>query len=91
MTRKLKDGSVFFPDQRMSRMEALRSYTIECAKAAFEEDLKGSLRPGKLADIVVLERDPYTSDPYTIHAIKVDHTFSDGRLVYSRMEHAFRE
>jgi imidazolonepropionase-like amidohydrolase len=42
------------------------------------------LEVGKLADIVVLERDPYTSDPYMIHAIKVDHTFSDGRLVFSR-------
>ena len=48
------------------------------------EDQIGTLEVGKLADIVVLERDPYTSDPYTIHTIKVDHTFSDGRLVFSR-------
>jgi len=38
----------------------------------------------KLADIVVLDRDPYVSDPYSIHTIKVDYTFSDGRLVYRR-------
>ena len=43
-----------------------------------------TLEVGKIADIVVLERDPYTSDPHSIHTIKVDYTFSDGRLVFSR-------
>ncbi len=50
VSRKLKDGSVFYPDQRMSRMEALRSYTINAAFADFDEDIKGSLAVGKLAD-----------------------------------------
>ena len=40
---KLKDGSVFYPEQRMNRMEALRSYTINTARSAFEEETKGSL------------------------------------------------
>ncbi len=53
VSRKLKDGSVFFPDQRMSRMEALRSYTLNNAYAAFEENIKGSLKVGKLADVTV--------------------------------------
>src|SRR5271170_1538214 len=57
VSRKLKDGSVFFPDQRMSRMEALRSYTINNAYAAFEEGSKGSLKVGKLADVTVLSGD----------------------------------
>ncbi len=60
VSRRMKDGNVFFPDQRMTREEALRSYTINNAYAAFEEDIKGSLTPGKLADIVVLSRDIMT-------------------------------
>src|SRR5581483_8699737 len=48
VSRKLKDGSVFYPDQRMSRMEALRSYTINAAFADFDEDTRGSLAIGKL-------------------------------------------
>src|SRR6266481_4074904 len=57
VSRKLKDGSVFYPAQRMSREEALRSYTWNNAYAAFEEKTKGSLEAGKLADITVLSRD----------------------------------
>ena len=57
VSRKLKDGKVFFPDQRMSRMEALKSYTINGAYAAFEEANRGSLKPGKYADITVLSKD----------------------------------
>ena len=60
VSRVLKDGSVFFPDQRMSRMEALESYTINGAYASFEEDIKGTLTPGKLADITVLSKDILT-------------------------------
>ncbi len=57
VSRTLKDGTVFFPDQRMSRMEALKSYTINGAYAAFEEGNRGSLAPGKYADITVLSKD----------------------------------
>src|SRR5262249_27566121 len=57
VTRKLADGTVFYGDQKMSRMEALRSYTINNAYAAFEENLKGSLTVGKLADVTVLTKD----------------------------------
>src|SRR5262249_54092772 len=60
VSRKLKDGRVFYPDQRMSREEALRSYTLSNAYSAFEEQLKGSLEVGKLADITVLSRDIMT-------------------------------
>src|SRR6266850_141153 len=57
VSRKTKDGSVFYPEQRMSRMEALRSYTINAAFAAFDDGIKGSLRAGKLADITVFSKD----------------------------------
>ena len=57
VTRRLKDGSTFYPDQRLTRIEALRTYTLNAAYAAFEEDIKGSLEVGKLADVTVLSRD----------------------------------
>jgi predicted amidohydrolase YtcJ len=56
ITRELPDGSLFFPEQRMTREQALRAYTINNAYAAFEDDLKGSLTVGKLADITAFER-----------------------------------
>ncbi len=57
VTRKrIDNGFVFFPEQSMTRMEALKSYTIDAAYAAFEEDQKGSLKPGKLADITILSK-----------------------------------
>jgi len=67
VSRKLKDGSVFYPAQRMSREEALRSYTWNNAYAAFEEKVKGSLEAGKLADITVLSRDIMTIRKTTFH------------------------
>jgi len=57
VTRKMKDGHAFFPEQRLSREEALRTYTLGGATAAFQEDLLGSLKAGKLADITVLSKD----------------------------------
>src|SRR5256885_9537975 len=59
-TTLFRSGSIFYPDQRMSRMEALRSYTINAAYAGFDETIKGSLKAGKLADITVLSRDIMT-------------------------------
>ena len=57
VSRKSNDGAVFVPEQRVSRDEALRAYTLNNAYAAFEEKEKGSLSPGKLADVVLLELD----------------------------------
>ena len=63
--------------------QAIRAHTSDAAWQLRLEDQIGTLEIGKLADLVVLDRDPYTSDPYQIHTIQVEHTFSDGRLVYS--------
>jgi predicted amidohydrolase YtcJ len=82
VSRKLKDGSVFFPDQRMSRMEALRSYTANNAYSAFEEDSKGSLKVGKLADITVLSKDILTIPEDQIATAKVDYTIVGGKVMY---------
>ena len=82
VSRKLADGSVFFEDQRMSRVEALRSYTLNAAYAAFEEDIKGSLGPGKLADITVLSQDILSIDEELIPATKVLYTIVGGLVMY---------
>jgi predicted amidohydrolase YtcJ len=84
VSRKLKDGSVFFPDQRMSRLEALRSYTMNNAYAAFEEEIKGSLKPGKLADITVLSKDILAIPEDEIPSVKVDFTIVGGKVHYQR-------
>jgi predicted amidohydrolase YtcJ len=84
VSRKLKDGSVFYPGQRMSREEALRSYTWNNAYAAFEEKLKGSLEPGKLADITVLSRDILTVPEDEIVATDVVYTIVGGKVAYER-------
>jgi hypothetical protein len=82
VTRKLKDGSYFYPRQKLTRMEALRSYTLNAAYAAFEENSKGSLKPGKLADITVLSKDILTVADDEILEAKVLYTITGGRIVY---------
>ena len=82
VSRRLKDGTVFFPDQRMSRMEALRSYTVNNAYAAFEEGSKGSLKVGKLADVTVLSGDILTMPESEIPSAKVDYTIVGGKVLY---------
>jgi hypothetical protein len=84
VSRRTKDGTVFFPEQRMSRLEALQSYTINGAYAAFEEDIKGSLAPGKLADITVLSKDIMTIAEEEIPSTEVVYTIVGGKVVYNR-------
>jgi predicted amidohydrolase YtcJ len=84
VSRKLKDGTVFFPDQRMSREQALRSYTANNAFAAFEEKVKGSLEPGKLADITVLSRDIMTIPEDEIMSTDVVYTIVGGKVAFDR-------
>lgn len=84
VTRKAADGSVFFPGQRMTRLEALKSYTIDAAYAAFEEGSKGTLAPGKYADMVVLSKDILTIPEDEIPAARVSYTIVGGKVRYSR-------
>jgi predicted amidohydrolase YtcJ len=74
----------WFPEERMSREEALRSWTIEGAYAAFEEDRKGSLEPGKMADFVMLSGDIMTETPGEIPITRVTMTVVGGKIVYQR-------
>jgi len=83
VTRRRADtGLEFFTEQKMTREEALRSYTIWNAWAAFEEKEKGSLTPGKLADIVVLSKDLLRCAPEEILQTKVLKTVLGGKLKY---------
>lgn len=70
------------PDQRMSRAEALHSFTLGAAYAAFEEKTKGTLEPGKLADFIVLDRDVMTVEAARIPEAKVRMTVLGGRIVH---------
>jgi len=84
VTRRLADGTEFYPEQTMTRMEALRSYTLSNAYAAFEETLKGTLSPGKLADITVLSRDILTVPEEEIPGTEVVYTLVGGEVAYAR-------
>ena len=79
----MANGERFYPEQRMSRMDALRSYTINAAYGAFEEDLKGTLTPGKLADITVLSQDIMTVPEERLPETRVEMTIVGGEVVYS--------
>jgi predicted amidohydrolase YtcJ len=84
VSRKLKDGTVFYADQRMSRAEALKSYTWNGAYAAFEENVKGSLAAGKLADITVLSKDILTIPEDEIPSAEVVYTIVGGKVLYQK-------
>jgi len=82
VTRELPDGNIFQPEQRLTREQALRSYTINNAFAAFEEDLKGSITPGKLADITVLSKDIMTVPEDEIVEAEIVYTIIGGEVLY---------
>jgi len=85
VVRKDREGNEFFPAQKMTRLEALKSYTLNNAYAAFEETLKGSLSPGKLADIAVLDRDILTVPDEELAATQVDMTIVGGVVRFERV------
>lgn len=82
VTRMLADGTTFYAEQKMTREEALRSYTINGAYASFEENIKGSLTPGKLADLVILSNNLLTCEDSEILSTQVIYTIVGGEVVY---------
>jgi predicted amidohydrolase YtcJ len=82
VTRKLKDGSSFYPAQRMTREEAIYSYTLANAKAQFEEHQKGSIQVGKFADLVLLSNDLITCADSDIPGTTVLATIVGGKVLY---------
>jgi predicted amidohydrolase YtcJ len=86
-TRRTLDGKHpggWVPEQKISIAEAVHAYTAAAAYASMEERVKGSLEPGKLADLVVLSRDIFHIEPVEIENTKVDMTIFDGRVIFER-------
>lgn len=82
VTRKGMTGTVYGPDEAITMAEAIRGYTLLGAYLNFEEDVKGSLEPGKFADMIVLSEDLLTIDPERIIDVEVEQTYVAGQLVY---------
>src|SRR5262245_9427869 len=84
VTRDTISGGVLGPDQKITRQEALKTQTINNAYTTFEETTKGSIEPGKFADLVVLEEDIMTTPEKSIESMKVLMTMVGGKTVYQR-------
>ena len=84
VSRMMINGEKFYPEHAMTREEALQTYTLNNAIAAFEEDIKGTLTPGKYADIVVLSQDLLTVEEDKIPETTVDITIVGGEIKYRR-------
>ena len=76
-------------ERRLTVMEALSLFTIDAAKIAFEEGEKGSIEPGKLADLVVLGGNPLAADPRTLRDIPVEMTIVGAKIVFDGLQPSF--
>jgi predicted amidohydrolase YtcJ len=83
VTRRSRSGDIIGPAQRVDVMTALRAMTIWPAWQHFEENEKGSIEAGKLADFVILSQDPTAIDPEHLDTLKVIETIKEGRVIYS--------
>jgi predicted amidohydrolase YtcJ len=84
VNRTSRSGAIIGPDERVTPLEAMKMITLWSAEQFGEQDSKGSLEPGKLADMVILSDNPLTIDPMKINSIVVLETFKDGKTVYKR-------
>lgn len=84
VTRKTSGGDVLYAGEGITPMEAIRAYTIDGVYAAWEEGIKGSIEPGKLADLVVIDRDPLTIPNEDLKNVETVMTIVDGKIVYRR-------
>ena len=84
VNRVSRSGKVMGPDERLTPLEALKCITIWGAYQHFEEDRKGSLAEGKLADLVILSDNPLTIDPMLLNTITVQETIKEGLTVWRR-------
>ena len=82
VTRKAESGQLLLPEERVTAGQALTMYTINGAYSSFEEDIKGSITGGKLADMVLLSDDPTSSQPEQIKDIRVEMTIIGGKVVW---------
>ena len=81
VTRRAESGQTVLAAEAVTAKQAIEMYTLNAAYATFEENIKGSLAPGKLADIVMLSADPIKSPPEQIKEIKVEMTVVGGKVM----------
>ncbi|MFP3833734.1 amidohydrolase [Chryseobacterium sp. SIMBA_028] len=84
VNRKTRSGRILGPDERITPLQALKAITINGAYQLQEENRKGSIKTGKLADLVILDQNPLTIDPEKIRDITVLETIKEGKSVYKR-------
>jgi len=84
VNRRTRSNTEIGPDQKITPYEAMKALTTYAAYQNFEEDIKGSLAVGKLADLVILSDDPLTVDPMTINQIEVLETIKAGETVFRK-------
>lgn len=84
VNRVSRSGVVIGPEERISPLDALKAVTIHSAYQHFEEKIRGSIEPGKLADLVILSDNPLTIDPMKIRDIQVLETIKEGKTIFSR-------
>jgi predicted amidohydrolase YtcJ len=84
VTRLDRTGADAWTEERIPVEDAIRAYTVNAAYASHEETIKGTVRPGYLADITVFDRDLRTMAPNDLHTARVDATIQAGTVVYER-------
>jgi predicted amidohydrolase YtcJ len=82
VNRVTSRGQELGPEQRLTAREAVRAVTIDAARQTFDEERKGSIEVGKLADFVVLSENPLTVEPMAIRDIRVEETIKEGETVW---------
>jgi predicted amidohydrolase YtcJ len=90
VTRKKIDtrtSSSWYPEERVTVLDAIQAYTINAARASGEENIKGSIEPGKLADLVVLSENIFQVSDEDLFNVQVDMTVFGGEIVYERQRH----
>jgi len=84
VNQKTDSGADYVPEEKITAAEAIRVYTLHSAYGGFEENIKGSLEAGKLADLAILGADPKVFDPVEIAHIPVQGTIIDGEVLYEK-------
>jgi len=84
VTRKTSSGDVLYAAEGVEPVEAIKAYSIDGAYAAWEEDIKGTVEVGKLADLVVVDRDPLSIKHDDLNKVTTLMTVIDGKIAYKR-------
>jgi predicted amidohydrolase YtcJ len=86
VTRKTSSGKVLYAKERITPIEAVRAYTIDGAYAAWEENIKGSIEPGKLADLTIVDRNPLKIPKEDLKNVTTVITVIGGNIMYNKLQ-----